>query len=370
MKRILLVLIFSSTSLWAKFSIGGSYQNQSTLGAGSEPTQFINSSELAIDLNYKDEGWRFYSDLRLGLFYGVGDLIDFQPNNFLYVKDFNGNSQLGLALDIPRMYVKINSIMGTFTIGRSYLNFGHASLFNPLEWFKNFSPTDPLATKPGVNLISLDIPMGAYNKVKIFIGGDDQWDTPLAGAEAIIGTSGFEMGITYQYKGHNQNVVGTFFKADIYITLFGSYVAHINDVFSEDIFNHAHEFSLGLDYSFPIGLTSLFIQHLFYFNSLGAKTESELLIMPLGDHYFRGQTYSYTSLQLTIDQFSILAVDMIINIHDASGVILPKGSFTLLNNLTLDLVMGIYWGKKGTEFTPSQAGVPNVQLLATLTAQF
>ena len=164
MKRILLVLIFSSTSLWAKFSIGGSYQNQSTLGAGSEPTQFINSSELAIDLNYKDEGWRFYSDLRLGLFYGVGDLIDFQPNNFLYVKDFNGNSQLGLALDIPRMYVKINSIMGTFTIGRSYLNFGHASLFNPLEWFKNFSPTDPLATKPGVNLISLDIPMGAYNK--------------------------------------------------------------------------------------------------------------------------------------------------------------------------------------------------------------
>ena len=369
--RLLFLVSLFSTPMWAQFSVGGSFDNTSTLSAGKDdPTDFMNSSELNIDLGYKGNDWRFYSEMSVGLHYGIGDMISAFPNNYIYTRDLSGNSEMGIALDIDRMFIKINSIMGTWTIGRSYLSFGQPYLFNSLEWYKKFSPTDPTATKEGINLISLDVPIGAYGKAEFFIGGTDAWDTPIAGTEIVLGTNNFEMGLSYQYKGYNSNVVGAFFKADIVIALFGSYAVHLNDVTTEQDFSHSHEFSLGIDYSFPIGMTTLLVQQIFYYNSLGATTESELMTMPFGDYYFRGGAYSYTSLMLAIDQFSSLGLNMIINMYDASGMILPQGSFNLLDGLSLEIITGFTWGKDNTEFSPTQQGVPNFILVATLTADF
>jgi len=117
-------------------------------------------------------------------------------------------------------------------------------------------------------------------------------------------------------------------------------------------------------------MTTLVVQQIFYYNSLGATTESELMTMPFGDYYFRGGGYSYTSLMLTIDQFSSIGLNMIINMYDASGMILPQGSFVLLDGLSLEIITGFTWGKKNTEFSPTQKGIPNFTLVATLTANF
>ena len=367
---LLFFLSLLGSPMWAQFDIGGSYDNSSTLTAGSDPTTFMNCSELNLNVGYKGKNWRFYSEMTVGLYYGVGDMISSNPNNYIYTKDISGNSEMGIGLEIDRMFLKMDSVMGTWTIGRSYLNFGQPYLFNSLEWYKNFDPTDPTATKTGINLISLNVPIGAFGKAEFLIGGTDAWDTPIAGTEIVVGTNGFEMGFSYQYKGYNANTLGAFFKADIVIALFGSYAAHLNDVTTGEGFSDSHEFSLGIDYSFPIGVTTLLVQQIFYYNSLGATTESQLMTMPLGDYYFRGGGYSYTTLMLTIDQFSSLGLDIIINMFDASGMILPKGTFNLLDNLSLEVVTGFTWGKKNTEFSPTQQGIPNFTFVATLTADF
>lgn len=371
MKKVIILLALINIKLFSQFSVGGSYENQSGLVAGNVPTDFINASIFKLDLNYKDNIWRFYSDIEVGLYYGIGDLIEATPNNFLYIKDFqSGESQFGLSLDINRLYIKLQSMIGTFTIGKSYITFGQAYAFNTLEWDKFYLLTDPLATKAGINLISLDIPIGAYGKSRIFVGGTDAWDTPIGGAEIILGGSGYEIGTTYQYKGNNTNVIGAFFKADFHISLFGSYAYHMNNLVTDERFTQSHEMSIGVDYSFPIGFYTLLVQQVFYYNSLGAKNKSELIDTDFGDYYFKSEAYSYSSLLFSIDEFTSFGVDVMVSLSDASGNVLPKVLLTVANNLTLDIAMAIFFGEQGTEFGPKKDEVANMSMLVKLIASF
>lgn len=368
---LILVLLCSSTVL-SQVSFGGSFQNQSYLMAGKGyNTKFLNTSILEFNIEYKDPNIRVFSDLRIGLLYGYGKNVADNPDNVLSQAFMFTKGDFTLALDIARLYMKINNGIAIWTIGRTYLNFGETYMFNVLEWYKNFSFTDPLATKPAVNLVSVDIALGEYGKIKMFGGSDDNWKHPIGGAELILGMSGFEAGLDYQYKGTNQNVIGAFFKADVFITIYGSYALHVNNVLvDKDKMKISHEASFGGDYSFRVFETSkLVIQQIFYINSIGAKTDSELLTTAFGDYYFRGFAYSYTSLQLTIDEFYSVQADCFVNMLDGSGVVLPQFRMNVFSNLTLDALVAVFFGKKGSEFGPSSA-IPNCNATLKLTASF
>lgn len=372
MQIILILIILIGVPAWGQFNVNGYYESQSILNGGKDDnTQFYNQNILKINLEYKDTHWRFLSDLRLGLFYGADNFFNPTIGSYIYLMNQTVNkNQLVLGIAVPRMYIRLYSPAGDFVIGRSYLNFGQNYFFNPLEWYKSFSLLDPTATKAGVNMLSWEIGLGSYGKAKAFIGSDDKWDSPLAGLEFIFGATGFEAGTVYQYKGNNHNVLGAFFKADLGISLFGTYAAHLNDITTGKGAKFSHEFNIGADYSFPLGLTTLLVQQIFYFNSLGADTISELLTKSFGDYYFRGKSYSYTSLQLTIDQFSSVQTDVIVNIFDASGVVVPSFMVNILNNLVLNFAMTISWGKKESEFSPKNTSVPDVSSLLKLQASF
>ncbi len=367
---VLLIILFSSSLSYAKLSLGGALENSSTMMAGGSPFKFQNFSRLKFDVNYRDTNWRIYSDIRLGLLYakinldtGVND-----PTVSLPI-----GSYADVILDIPRLYMKINSNIGTFTIGKTYLTFGQPELFNVLEWYKNFSLLDPTETKPGVNLISWDLGIGSYGKIGMFLGGDNKWDDVLGGVELIFGRESFEAGVVYQYKGDNQNVLGGFFKADVVVALLGSYAYHANDILTKSgssAYNDYHEATLGVDYSFQIGSRTLVVKQTFYFNSIGARDKEELRTTMLGDYYFRGGGYSYTSLMFTIDQFIQVGLDVIVNVFDGSGSALPRGVFQVANNLMLDISMGSYFGSNGSEFAPTNKGGYNFSLFVKLEASF
>ncbi|MGL4560858.1 MAG: hypothetical protein ACRCV0_01030 [Brevinema sp.] len=368
-KYVFLLLFFCSYS-WADFKVGGEFEDRFSIAGGEDySTELFNKTSLKFILNYNDTSWRFFSDIRLDLLYGYNRLVTSQPHNYLYTIQ-KGKNELAIGLDVVRLFIKAQTSVGIFTIGRSYLNFGQPNLFNTLEWSKRFSLFDPFETKPGINMLSWDIGIGSYGKIKLFVGGTDSWDTPVAGGEVIFGASGFEFGTTYQYKGFDQNILGAFFKLDFYLGFFGTYAAHLNDITSGKQFHSSHEFSLGFDYSFVLGLTTLLLQQTFYYNSMGASSVEDLLTTDFGDYYFRGKSYSYSSLQLTVNQFVTLGTDVLVNMVDASGVVLPKGSFTLANNLTLDIVLGVFFGASATEFAPQPNLIPNVNTQVTLKASF
>ncbi len=361
-----LCIAFFQIGVFAQMKLSGGYDNSSFIVAGNEDFDFDNVSQLKLLLNYKNENaWRLYSDVRINASYGLdGTTLD-----AFSLSDNSG--KFAFNLDIARLYIKINLASTSFTLGRDYLSFGIPSMFNPLEWNKNFSLLDPTQTKPAVNLLSFTAPIGSYGKIKTFIGGDDNWDDVLSGTEIVLGTSGFEGGFAYQYKGDNKNTIGGFVKADVFLSFGGSYAYHLNNAIVEsEKKDHNHEASIFFDYSVPIGFMTLLLSQSFYYNSLGATSIDELTTTLYGDYYFRSMFYSYTSLALAIDEFSNIGIDTLVSIVDASTVLLPKIQYILLDNLSLDVGAGIYIGKEHTEFSPLQEGIPNTSIMVAVRAKF
>lgn len=375
MKKIIIIsILIFTTNLYSQMSISGSLENQAMLLVGKGyKTDFFDTSVLKIVNEYKDENFRVFADIRLGLLYGfdVSTLSLSQTATTSQSFYFN-QGKTTLALDIARLYTKIKAgSIASITVGRSYLNFGESYLFNPLEWYKNFSLVDPLATKPAVNMLAVDIGINDYSKLKMFTGSDDTFKQLLGGVELLFGLSGVEFGVDYQYKGENKNLAGVFFKADMVITLFGSYAYNFNNLLVDtDKNNFSHEGFLGLDYSFRVfEASSLVVQEILYVNSLGAKKKSELLTTPLGDYYFRGFAYSYTSLALAIDEFYSINLACLVNVIDGSGAVMPDFLFNIYNNLSFGTTLAVYFGGDGTEFGVVN-NMPNVSIMARLKANF
>ncbi|MGL4394710.1 MAG: hypothetical protein ACRCS8_05750 [Brevinema sp.] len=371
MKYVYLILLSALSVLptYAQVKFLGEFRSDLVVagGNGTDP-EVQNKSSLIMNVNYKSEDWSFFSDLRVNLWYGYGDNTLLQPNGFLFLENQSGKHLTALDLDLNRLFVKAYAGTSIFTIGRSYVTFGQTVLFNTLEWSKNFSLFDIDAPKPALNMLNWDIGIGSYGKFSAMVAGDDAWEDILGATSLILGIPGFEFGFVYQYKGLDKSILGTYFKADIFITVFGSYAAHLNNVLDGN-FQSDHEFSIGADYSFPIGLSRMLLQQIFYIHALGEKGSAELLLKEFGDFYFRGFAYSYSSISVQIDQFSNVGVDVLANMLDGSGMVLPKSSFTLLDGLTLDMMLGINFGKRGTEFGYNP-GQPALAFLTRLSAKF
>lgn len=370
MKKTALLLSLLPVSLFSQFRAGGAFENKILYADGADyDAVFANNSQVRLNLEYKDTSWRIFSDLRFNLFYGYDAVISYNPNAFLYSTQ-NGKNNFALSIEAPRLYLKASSKAGNFTVGRSYLNFGQPQLFNALEWHKNFNLTDPNAIKPGINMIAWDIGLGSYGKMKAFIGGDDTWDYPLGGVEIIFGGPSFEMGVAYQYKGDDRNVIGLNFKADLILTFFGTYAAHLNQVTSGKGFQQFHDFSLGFDYSFLLNTSTMVITQIFYYNSSGAGDKLYYSANPRADYYFMARSYSHSTLSFSINEFISFGASVMVNMVDGSGAVLPTGTFTLVNNLVFEATMGIFFGGKGTEFGPNENVIPNVNALIKLIASF
>ncbi|MGL5721935.1 MAG: hypothetical protein ACRCY4_06020 [Brevinema sp.] len=367
MKRLLLLLFLFPLPLSAQFRFGGYFEDTASF---TTDVDFINSIQLKTDLEYRAETWRIFGDIRLNLFYGYTDIVSLSPNNFLFTTQ-NGKNNFAIGLEVPRLYFRGFSKAGNFIVGRSYLNFGQPQIFNPLEWNKTFSLFDPTATRPGINMFAWDLGLGSYGRIKAFVGGDDNWLTPLGGVEIIFGAPRLEMGLAYQYKDKDYSVFGLNLKADIVLTFSLTYAAHVREIISGKGLEDYHEVSVGVDYSFPIHTSSLLIKQIFYYNSSGATSEAERL-MPLQQNigYFSSSAYSYTELTVTINEFISFGANVLVNMIDGSGVVLPNGTFTLANNLVLDMILGIAFGARNTELGPSSEQIPNVNIQARLRASF
>ena len=339
MKKIVLCVLICilSVSVFAKVKFNGSFANSSGITVIDGKPDFTNISQLGMKLQNSGEGWRLFSDIKLSAYSGFDDaIID---------KD--------IELDIARLYIKTNLGPANIILGRDYLSFGTPFIFNTLEWTENSVVLDQTALKPAINLVSATLPIGAFGKFAAFVGGNDDMDVPLAGSELVLGTSGFEGGLTYQHKDWHTHIVGGFIKADLGVSLVATYAAHLQNVIvASDKFNHSHEVGLGVDYSFPINYSSLLVSQSFYFNSEGEKY------------------HSYSSLALTIDDFSSCGVDCLLSLTDFSGSVMPRYGMILLDGLDLNFGMGINFGKENSELFINKMLTPRIAGMVKVTAKF
>ncbi len=373
MKKCVVILLsfFFVINLFAEVKFNGSFENIGGLSIVDNDVDFTNIAQLRMKLQYKADGWRMYSDIKLSAYSGFSDVVDVFPDAFIFQSIPGEKSNFALGLDLSRLYIRAALGNASITLGRDYISFGTPFVFNVLEWYKNSSLLDQTALKPAINLFSCTMPIGSFGKFKAFIGGDNKWETPLVGSEIILGASGVEGGITYQYKDWYTHVLGGFLKVDIGVSLFVSYAAHIQNALIDSYkFNQYHEASFGIDYSFPFNFSSLLVSQSFYFNSNGASSKDAIRVTPIGDYFYTAMWYSYTSLGLSIDEFTSCGIDVLLNLVDFSGSVIPTFSIIILDGLDLNIGLGINFGKTGTEFFMNNVANQYVTGMINISAKF
>ncbi len=339
MKKFALFFIYIifAVGLFADVKFNGSFENITGVSyVENENIDATNIAQLRMKLQYKADAWRMYSDFKVSTYSGFTTIQTPQIN-------------------LDRLFIKATLGSVNFTLGRDYLSFGTPFIFNTLEWHKNFSLLDPTVLKPAINLVSATIPVGTFGKFKTFVGGDDDLDVPLVGSELVLGASGIEGGITYQHKDWNTHVVGGFLKVDLGATFVASYSAHLqNVIFESEKFAQYHEVGVGIDYSIPVNFSSILLSQSFYLNNKDANA----------------QWYSYSSGALTIDEFTSCGVDVLLNMVDFSGSVIPQISMIVLDGIDLNIGAGINFGEEKSEFFMDKSISPRVTGMIKVTATF
>ena len=307
-----------------------------------ESRRFDDILENKLLLRYKGQGWRFYGDGRLYLYYG--DIRETQDE---------------YEAKIMRSFIRYSPSIGDFTLGKTYINLGNPGIFNPFEIQKQVNLSDLSYDKEGMLAFEFVFPVGDLSGIKMYTGSYESKSEIIAdnatGRHYAGGTSmwtnalNFDAGIVGNRLREDSNIAGIYLKGDLLLGLQGAYAFHFNDEFDKP----SREANFGLDYSFFDA--HLIINSIFYYNQIGAKKIEEYSLS--ADGYFFAKYYIFSNFVVIYDEFLNFEAGCFVNLIDNSAVIYPSVKYLLADGLTLTASVYFFTGKNNMEFSRDNAGI-------------
>ncbi len=264
---------------------------------------------------------------------------------------------------IDRLSWRHDAGWGSLTLGRAAITWGNGLVFNPMDLFNPFAPTDVERDyKLGDDLVLMNLYPAGWN------GGLD-WQVllvprrdPATGSlradhsslaiKAHFFTAGAEWdllaSIHYDEPVFGVGRVGTLgnavWRADATVTFGESGQTYVSAV-------------ANIDRSWTIGGLNWYGSLEFHYNSVGTDNYRSLLSeddlierLQRGELYTVGRTYLAPSLQVEVHPLVNLYLAGIVNLDDPSGVALPRVVWSVRQNLELTLGGSFSIGPEGTEF--------------------
>jgi len=264
---------------------------------------------------------------------------------------------------IDRLVLALTPPWATVRIGRQALTWGNGMVFNPMDVFNPFSPTDvardykigdDMATAtfltPGGNElqaaavarkdpVDADVEADHASFAGKYHGRFGRYEIDLMGArhykDAIVG-AGFT-----GYLG------GAAWRTDAIYTFL-----------AEERSDHGFwSLVVNLDYSWMWLNKNWYGLIEYYANSLGSHHAGDALYNPdlterltRGEMYTLGTDYGAGTLQTELHPLANLYLNAIVNLRDGSGVLQPRLILDLQRDLQLTLGATRYWGADDTEF--------------------
>lgn len=285
----------------------------------------------------KDDRWKFYADGRAFLLYGTPWMeAGFNPayQGYAYAK-------------LMRSFLRIYFPVGDVTLGKTYINFGNAGIFNPFDLDRSVNFSDLDYDREGILAAEVNLFSGNLFHFKIF-GGIYNFDTTVNNAELPVGAQfafhvgSFDLGAVIERMGHNRNVTGAWFRGDAVVGLQGAYGFHFDDTMDE----YYHEANLGADYSFLRG--KLILTLIVFFNGQGALESDNYPAAGITSAGFpHAMFYVYGNITGVIDEFLNLQLDSFINCVDGSSYLIPMVEWTIYDGLYLTVQVPIVIGNGG-----------------------
>jgi hypothetical protein len=263
---------------------------------------------------------------------------------------------------LDRLVLTYKPDWGFVRVGRQAVTWGNGMLFTPLDIFDPFAPTDiEREYKIGEDMLSVQVPsqwgefqfLGVARRDALthsvqlnqssFAG---KWHKGLGKVDLDLMAARHFSDDVIGF-GSSQPVRGAAWRLDATWTFLGDdsrragYLALVTNI----------------DYSWVWRSKNFYGYAEFYFNGLGtndyslASLDPALVARLLRSEMFTiGRYYADGMLQVELHPLLNVYISSIVNLHDPSGVLQPRGIWSITTDLQLTFGANMVWGKPGTEF--------------------
>ncbi len=264
---------------------------------------------------------------------------------------------------LDRLLVSYKPFWGDIIAGRQAVTWGNGLVFNPMDLFSPFSPSDTAREyKNGNDLVSIRINSEAFGEPEFLYIPRKENDSDnikaeqssFAGKMHIIAGE-IETDILFA-RHFDENIAGAGVSGILFETAWRSDLVYS----TLDNNNDKHGFFTyiaNIDYSWVWKGKNLYGLVEYYHNGLGEKDSSDAFTDPeiadrltRGEIFTLGRDYISAGIQLETHPLVNVSLNIISNMNDSSGLIQPGVVWSMTQNSSLDFGINKTYGKQGTEF--------------------
>lgn len=264
---------------------------------------------------------------------------------------------------LDRLFLTLLPRWGVISIGRQAVTWGNGLLFNPMDLFNPFPPTDiERDYKIGDDMVFTQFSVDRIGDFQFLyvprrdpVSQDVEWDqSSLAGKLHFAhGTTEFDIMAAAHYK---DTVVG--FGSTGYL---GNAAWRLDGVWTfldEDRGTDSYlSLVANIDYSWVWWEKNFYGFLEFYFNGLGDNNYTKVFTDPdisegfqRGELYTLGRTYLSGSVRMELHPLFNIYLTVINNLANPSGIVQPRAVWDIAEDLQITFGGNIYYGRRGTEY--------------------
>jgi hypothetical protein len=270
-----------------------------------------------------------------------------------------------LVQRLDRLFLALNQDWGTVRVGRQAVTWGNGFIFNPMDLFNPFPPTAiDRDYKAGDDMINAQFTFPNIGNMQLlYVVRRDPDDRDVKTSQASLagkahvawGTTEFDIMVSKHFEDW---VIG------------GGSVGYLGDAawrvdatwtFLDDNGGNGREDYLSLvaniDYSWTWWQKNFYGFIEYYYNGLGKNDYARALLNPetserlaRGELFVLGQNYLSGTLQIEPHPLVNLYITAINNIEDPSGILQPRATWDITQDIQITGGLNIYYGAKDTEF--------------------
>ena len=262
-----------------------------------------------------------------------------------------------------RLFFSIKPAWGDIIAGRQAITWGNGFIFNPMDLFNPFAPSDTIRDyKMGDDLISLRVNTQLLGECNLLYVPRRDVRTQKVDFKSSSAAGKFHF-----FAGDNEmDVMGAWHYNEIVLGL--GTIAYIKDAaFRTDLvwstlndgknLKGYFEFIVNIDYSWTWKEKNIYGFLEYYHNGLGKNNYTNALNDPeemeridRGELFALGKNYLSGQIQIGLHPLFNIYLSVINNVRDPSGIIQPRAIFNVTQNSNLNFGVSVFYGKKGSEY--------------------
>jgi hypothetical protein len=264
---------------------------------------------------------------------------------------------------IDRLVLTIQPEWGVLRIGRQALTWGNGLIFNPMDLFNPFEPTDILRDyKVGEDMVTADFTVGDTGGLQLVYvprrhptSDDLTWDQSSVGGKwhLALGTTELDVMAAKNYEDYVIGLGSSGYLADAAWRLDATWT-FLDEESRDDGFL---SLVANIDYSWVWLQKNMHGLLEFYFNGVGtddygqAYSNPDILIRLIrGEMFTIGRTYLAGDVQIELHPLFSIYLSVINNMADPSGILQPRVVWDMTGDLEMTFGGSIYYGASGTEY--------------------